>query len=93
MSNFQDPSLELRGSLFGDMSNPQHPSNIGSNIFNAEGILTFRPDGLNDPIVCVGTEAWFYSVRSSIHYSNQSLQLNIAEHGKLYSGPTGPDKQ
>ena len=73
------------------MSNPQHSSSIGSNEFDAEGIVTL-PDGLGDPVVCVGTEAWLYRVRASIHYSNQNLELNIAEHGKLFSGPTGPHK-
>lgn len=74
------------------MSNPQPPSSIGLNTLNAEGIVTL-PDGLGDSIVCVGTEAWLYPVRSSIHHSNQSLELNMAEHGKLYSGPTELQKQ
>ena len=70
----------------------QHPSSVGSNIFDAEGIVTL-PDSLGNPVVCVGTEAWLYPVRASILYSNQSLELNMAEHGKLYSGPTGPHRQ
>ena len=74
------------------MSNPQYPSSIGSNIFDAEAIVTYSGDPDN-PIVCVGTEAWLYPVRSSIYYSNQSLELNMVEYGKLYSGPTGPHKQ
>lgn len=73
------------------MSNPQPPSCIGLDIFNAEGIITL-PDGLGDSVVCVGTEAWLYPVRSSIHHSNQDLELNLTEHGKLNSGPTGPHK-
>ena len=77
-SSIQDPSLELQGLLSGDMSNPRHPSSLSSNIFESEGIVIL-PDGLDDPVVCVGTEAWLYPVRSSIRYSNQSLELNIAE--------------
>ena len=69
----------------------QHPSGVGSNIFDAEGIVTL-PDSLGNSVVCVGTEAWLYPVRSSILYSNQSSELNMAEHGKLYSGLTEPQK-
>ena len=71
------------------MSNPQHPSSIGSNIFDAKGTVALS-DGLGGPMVCVGTEIWLYPWRSSIHHSNQSLELNMAEHGKLYSGLTEP---
>lgn len=92
ISNFQDSSLELQGLLFEDMSNSQHPSSIGSNIFDAEGIFIL-PDGLGNSIVCVGTEARLYAVRSSILHSNQSLELNMAEHGKFYNGPTELHKQ
>ena len=61
----------------------QHPSSVGSNIFDAEGIVTL-PDSLGNPVVCVGTEAWLYPVRASILYSNQSLELNMAEHGRTW---------
>ena len=91
ISNFQNPSLELQALPSGDMSNHLHPASIGSNASDSEGIVIWSGN-FSDTIVRVGTEAWLYPVRSSMHHSNQSLELNMAEHENRHRGPTGTHK-